>query len=118
MSGRGRGVRDERGAAALEVAGVAPLVILGALVALQFGVAGWTIVSTHEAARDGARAYSLGGDPRAAAEGALPGIMQVAGDGGTLSADGYTYSVTVKVPTVVKLDIGSVTRSVTMPVIK
>ena len=44
--------------------------------------------------------------------------MQVAGDGGTLSADGYTYSVTVKVPTVVKIDIGSVTRSVTMPVIK
>ena len=41
MSRRGRGVRDERGAAALEVAGVAPLVIFGALVALQFGVAVW-----------------------------------------------------------------------------
>ena len=40
MSRRGRGVRDEHGAAALEVAGVAPLVIFGALVALQFGVAG------------------------------------------------------------------------------
>jgi hypothetical protein len=108
----------ERGAAALEVAGVAPLVILGALVALQFGVAGWTIVSTHEAARDGARAYSLGGDPRAAAEGALPGIMTVGDGGGALSGDGYTYTVTVKVPTVITLDLGSVTRSVTMPVIR
>lgn len=111
-------VRRERGAAALEVAGVAPLVIFGALVALQFGVAGWTIVSTHEAARDGARAYSLGADPRAAAEGALPGIMRVGDGGGTLSAGGYTYTVTVKVPSVISVDIGSVTRSVTMPVIK
>jgi len=118
MSRRAERVRPERGAAALEVAGVAPLVLLGALVALQFGVAGWTIVSTHEAARDGARAYSLGGDPRSAAEGALPGIMKVETGGGTLSADGYTYTVTVKVPTVVKLDLGSVSRSVTMPVIK
>lgn len=118
MSRRAQRLRVERGAAALEVAGVAPLVILGALVALQFGVAGWTIVSTHEAARDGARAYSLGADPRAAAEGALPGIMRVGDGGGTLSAGGYTYTVTVKVPTVIKLDLGSVTRSVTMPVIK
>jgi hypothetical protein len=118
MSTRPSQVRRERGAAALEVAGVAPLVIFAALVALQFGVAGWTIVSTHEAARDGARAYSLGGDPRAAAEGALPGIMTVGGGGGTLSGDGYTYTVTVKVPSVVKLDLGSVTRSVTMPVIR
>ena len=118
MSLRPARARDERGAAALEVAGVAPLVIFAALVALQFGVAGWTIVSTHEAARDGARAYSLGGDPRAAAEGALPGIMTVGGGGGTLSGDGYTYTVTVKVPSVVKLDLGSVTRSVTMPVIR
>lgn len=118
MSSRFSQRRRERGAAALEVAGVAPLVIFGALVALQFGVAGWTIVSTHEAARDGARAYSLGADPRAAAEGALPGIMTVGGDAGTVSGDGYTYSVTVKVPSVVKIDLGSVTRSVTMPVIK
>ena len=118
MSPRLVRLRDERGAAALEVAGVAPLIIFAALVALQFGVAGWTIVATNEAARDGARAYSLGGDPRAAAEGALPGIMQVAGDGGALSADGYRYTVTVRVPTVVNLDIGAVTRSVTMPVIK
>lgn len=118
MSSRPSRVRPERGAAALEVAGVAPLVIIGALVALQFGVAGWTIVSTHEAARDGARAYSLGDDPGAAAQGALPGIMTVEGGGGTLSGEGYTYTVTVKVPSVVKLDLGSVTRSVTMPVIK
>lgn len=118
MSRRVARRRDERGAAALEVAGVAPLVILGALVALQFGVAGWTVVSAHEAARDGARAYSLGADPRAAAEGALPGIMTVGGGGGSLSGEGYTYTVTVKVPTVITIDLGSVTRSVTMPVIE
>lgn len=111
-------VRDERGAAALEMIGVAPLVLLGALVALQFGVAGWTMVSTNEAARDGARAYSLGSDPRAAAEGALPGIMTIGDAGGSLSGEGYTYTVTIEVPSVVNLDLGSVTRSVTMPVIR
>ena len=119
MSATQRGSRrSERGAAALEVAGVAPLVIFAALVALQFGVAGWTIVSTSQAARDGARAYSLGDDPRTAAEGALPGVMEIGGDGGSLSAEGYTYTVTVAVPSVVKIDLGSVTRSATMPVIE
>ena len=84
----------------------------------NFGVAGWTVVSTSQAARDGARAYSLGEDPRAAAEGALPGVMEIGGDGGSLSAEGYTYTVTVSVPSVVKIDLGSVTRSATMPVIE
>lgn len=110
--------RSERGAAALEAMGVAPLVIFAALIALQFGVAGWTIVSAGQAARDGARAYSLGNDPRTAAEGALPGVMEVAGDGGQLQNDGYTYSVTVKVPSVVAINLGSVTRQATMPVIQ
>lgn len=110
--------RSERGAAALEMLGVAPLVILAALIALQFGVAGWTVVSTGQAAKDAARAASVGQDPRNAAEGALPGSMRATNVVGGRIADGYRYSVTVRVPSVVPFSIGSVTRTVDMPDIR
>lgn len=64
--------RSERGAAALEMLGVAPLVILAALIALQFGVAGWTVVSTGQAAKDAARAASVGQDPGTPQRGPFP----------------------------------------------
>ena len=107
----------ERGAAALEFVGVLPLLIFAMLVALQFGVAGWAVVSTGEAARAAARAATLGQDPNAAAQGALPGVLS-----GTVSghavAEGRRYSVTVKVPTLLPFDVGSVTRTADLPDIK
>ncbi|GGL39730.1 pilus assembly protein TadE [Phycicoccus endophyticus] len=113
-----RARRRERGAAALEMLGVAPLIVFAALVALQFGVAGWTVVSTAEAAKNAARAASLGQDPRAAADGALPGAMDATTVVGGRTDDGYRYSVTVPVPTVLPFSVGSVTRTVDMPDIR
>lgn len=109
------GRRREAGAAALEFAGIVPLVIIGALVALQFGVVGWVMVSTNQAARDAARAASLGRDPAAAAQVSLPGSLVGAVSGGPVGG-GYRYTVKVTVPSLVPgVSVGSVSRTVDMP---
>lgn len=107
---RGR-VRSERGTVSIEVVVLIPVLVLVALMTLQLGVAGWTASQAEEAARQAARAQSLGDDPRAAAEQALPGALDV----DTLSSSGGEVSVRVEVPRVSILPRFSVTRSVTMP---
>ncbi len=67
----------ERGTAALEFVVLVPIVVLVALFVMQVGVAAWTASQTQEAARQSARAHSLGEDPLAAAEQALPGSLHV-----------------------------------------
>ncbi|WEV77353.1 TadE/TadG family type IV pilus assembly protein [Janibacter cremeus] len=108
----------ERGAAALEVAGTLPILLLSALIALQVGVVGWTVVETADAARAGARAHSVGVDPKEAVRGSLGGMLEpMASSSGTRTpGEGYRYTVEVEIPTVVPFSLGSVTRSVEMPV--
>ncbi|WP_338749347.1 TadE/TadG family type IV pilus assembly protein [Janibacter alittae] len=111
-------VRRERGAAALEVAGTLPVLLLSAMIALQVGVVGWTVVETGEAARAGARAEATGGNPKTAVQESLGGTLEPRTSHGTLTAgDGYQYTVEVEIPTVLPFSLGSVTRSVEMPVI-
>ena len=111
-------VRD-RGAAALEVAGTVPILLLSALVALQIGVVGWTVVETGEAAQAGARAESVGDSPEVAVRDSLSGMLEPSRSAGILTGgDGYRYTVEVEIPTVLPFSLGSVTRSVEMPVME
>lgn len=109
----------ERGAAALEVAGTVPILLLSMLIALQIGVVGWTVVETGEAAQAGARAETTGGNPELAVRDSLGGMLEPSTSVGALTGGGgYHYTVEVEVPTVVPFSLGSVTRSVEMPVME
>ncbi len=110
---RARGQRRERGQASLELVAMLPLLIFSGLLALQMGVAMWTISSTNEAARQAARAFSLGVDPTAAAEASLPGTLDVANL--VASGPGHRVALTVRIPTVMVIDLPTVTRTVVMP---
>ncbi|MBL8931187.1 MAG: pilus assembly protein [Kineosporiaceae bacterium] len=112
-----RAAGRDRGAAALEFAGVAPLVLLAALIALQFGVIGWTVVATGQAARDGARAASLGQNASAAATAALPGSLSASSVTTADTGDGHRCTVQVDIPTLLPLpfELGTVSRTAEMP---
>ncbi|MFT3875679.1 MAG: TadE/TadG family type IV pilus assembly protein [Propioniciclava sp.] len=106
----------ERGTAALEFVAGAPILMLVGAIALQFGLVGWTALSTHDAARAAARAASLGHSPQAAAAGALPGGLSPVSVTGSRVGDGYSYTVTVSVPSIVPIfNLGHVSRTVDMP---
>jgi len=109
--------RSERGAAALETASLMPILILSALIALQVGVVGWAVSATGQAARDAARAASLGQDPGVAADRALPGILDVDSVSTSRPGDGRRVTVTVEVPSIVGLKIGEVSRTSEMPAV-
>lgn len=110
--------RRERGSAALEVAGLLPLILMTAVIVLQMGVVGWTLVATGQAARDASRAATLGEDPGRAASAALPGILAVKSLEGGNTGDSERYTVTVKVPSLVGISLGDVSRTVQMPDIR
>lgn len=109
---------SERGAAALETAALIPILVLSALVALQVGVAGWTVTSTGQAARDGARAASLGNDPVTAAERSLPGSLEPTDVTARRTGDGREVTVTVEVPSLAGFTVGEVSRTSEMPVVR
>lgn len=102
--------RDERGTVAIEVVAMVPLLVLVALFTLQVGAAGWAASQTQEAARQSARAQSLGRDPVAAAEAALPAGLHV----DRVDVSGDTVTVVVKVPRVAPMPTFTVEREVAM----
>lgn len=103
--------RSERGSAAVEAVVLLPVLLLVTMMALQLGVAGWAASQTEEAARQAARAHSLGESWESAAERALPGSLQLSGGGA--SAD--TVRLEVRVPRVSILPRFTVEREVSMP---
>jgi hypothetical protein len=70
-----RDSRDQRGSSTLELVGIAPLVLLTLLVLLYCAFAFYGITATQTAARQAARAASLGESPYAAADAAMPGWL-------------------------------------------
>jgi len=66
----------ERGQASVEFLGVLPAVLLVALATWQLVLAGHISSLAANAARVGARAHTVGGDPEAAARGALPADLR------------------------------------------
>lgn len=103
-------VRD-RGSVAVEVVVFVPVLVLIATLVLQLGVAAWASSQTQRAASQSARAQSLGQNPAAAADAALPGILQV----GRLEASSERVDLWVDVPRVSMLPTFTVHRQVDMP---
>jgi len=74
--------RREEGTASVELVAVVPFLLLAILVAAQLGLVGQALWSTAVAARAGARAALVGGDPETAVRRALPPSMR---DGAAVS---------------------------------
>jgi hypothetical protein len=67
-----RPARRQEGTASVEVVAVVPFLLLAVLAAAQLALVGHSLWSAGVAARAGARAALVGGDPAAAARRALP----------------------------------------------
>jgi TadE-like protein len=100
---KARAGSGEDGQATVELVAVLPVLGLVALLAWQAVMAGQTWWLASAAAREGARASALGGDPASAARRVLPGA-RLSRDG----ADGVLVRVAVP-PVVAGLRFGSVT---------
>jgi hypothetical protein len=71
-----RRLRSGSGQVAAELVAVVPLLIVIALAVGQLAVAGYALWTAGAAARAGARAAEVGGDPEVAARSALPGWLE------------------------------------------
>ena len=74
----------ERGQASVELIAIIPLFALAVMLAAQLALAGGALWSAGIAARAGARAANVGGDAKAAAREALPGLLR---EGAKVSGD-------------------------------
>ena len=70
--GADKAAHGEEGTASVELVAVVPFLLLAVLAAAQIALAGQTLWSASVAARAGARAAVVGGDPAAVARAALP----------------------------------------------
>jgi Flp pilus assembly protein TadG len=89
----------EEGTASVELVAAIPFLLLALAVAAQIALAGQALWSASVAARAGARAALVGGDPKAAARQALPPSMR---DGAKVEVDedgDEGVAVQVPVPT-------------------
>jgi hypothetical protein len=85
---------SERGQASAELVAIVPLLVVLVLATGQALVAGYALWSAGVAARAGARAEHVGGDPRAAARSALPSPLR----SGARIKTGGPVEVTVGAP--------------------
>jgi hypothetical protein len=79
-------VQDESGQVAAELVATVPILLVVVLAVGQLAVAGFALWNAADAARAGARADLVGGDPERAARSVLPGWLEdgaevEAGDG-------------------------------------
>lgn len=109
-----RTFRDERGSSALEVAGMAPLVVILVFALLQAAMALYGVTTAQTAARQGARAYSQGQDPYPVVRSSVPDWMGVE-PLDYVPGPGYGISVTVDVPDIVPFYNLKITRETVMP---
>jgi hypothetical protein len=89
----------EEGTASVELVAAIPFLLLALAVAAQIALAGQALWSASVAARAGARAALVGGDPKAAARQALPPSMR---DGAEVEEEddgGGGIGVQVPIPT-------------------
>ena len=103
----------ERGQATIEFMAMVPLVLAALVFALQVMVLAYTAHGASQAARDGARAYSLQQSPAAAAQASLPGAISLVNV--TTFGPDHGVRVTVEAPPMLFLLDRQVTRTVTMP---
>jgi hypothetical protein len=93
-SGAGEAAHGEEGTASVELVAAVPFLLLAVLAVAQIGLAGQALWSAGVAARAGARAALVGGDPSGAARSALPPAMRA----GAKVADEDGVGVEVSVP--------------------
>ena len=105
--------RNQRGSSAIEAAVLIPLVMGVLLMIAQIFAMAYATHGTSQAARDAARAYSLGQSPQSAAAASLPSGVSLV----SVSTFGPHHGVTVtaRAPSIVVLTDRTVSRSVTMP---
>lgn len=73
-----------------------PVLALLTLLAVQLALVGWGLWTSAAAARAGARAQHVGGDPRAAALSAVPAPLRQGA-----RASGEPFEVSVRVPSLI-----------------
>jgi uncharacterized protein (UPF0333 family) len=101
---------SERGTASLELVGLMPVVAVVASLALQYAAVVFVAHAADDAARQAARAQSLGRDPTSAAEDVVPSNLDV-----EVVTSGSRVTVRVEVPRLSPLPQKTVTRSADMP---
>lgn len=104
--------RNERGTSTLEVAGMAPLVVLVLLILVQAAMALYGITTAQTAARQGARAYSQGSDPYSVVRKSVPSWMGVKV---VTFGPGHGVKATLDLPDIVPWYNLKVTRETVMP---
>jgi Flp pilus assembly protein TadG len=105
--------RAERGQASLEMVALTTMLLGVVVLMLQLVVFVYTAHGAAQAAREGARAYSLDQDPRSAAAAAVPGGVTLV-EVSTVGPD-HGVRVVVQAPTGFVIGDGRVSRTVTMP---
>jgi len=90
-----RAVREQGGTASVELIATAPFLLLALVLVAQAALAGHALWSASVAARAGARAALVGGDPAPVARGALPPALR---RGARIEGSGGPVSVRVRVP--------------------
>lgn len=103
----------ERGTASIETVVMVPLVLFVILLVFQVAVAASTVQAASQAARDGARAYSLGDSATSAAESSLPGTVRLVEV--TTFGPHHGVRVVVEAPGFLVFGDRHVTREVVMP---
>ena len=105
--------RKDWGQGTIEFVAMLPLVLAVLVAALQVMIVAYTAHAASQAARDGARAYSLRQSPAAAAQASLPGAISLVNV--TTFGPDHGVRVTVEAPPMLFLLDRQVSRSVTMP---
>ena len=114
---RARRGRRERGTAALEVAGMAPLVVFVIFLLVQAAMALYAVTTAQTAVRQAARAYSQGEpSPYAVVNQSVPGWLEVApGDVDLYGQPGHGVRATFDIPDVIPYYDLRITRETVMP---
>jgi hypothetical protein len=106
-------MRRERGQASLEMVALTTMLLGVVVLMLQLVVFVYTAHGAAQAAREGARAYSLGDSYQDAARAAVPGGVTLV-EADAVGPD-HGVRVVVQAPTGFILGDGRVSRTVTMP---
>ena len=103
----------ERGTASIEMVALVPMVMIVMILVFQILATAYTAQAVSQAARDAARAYSLGESAQAAAEASLPGAVRLV-EVTTFGPD-HGVRVVVEGPAIQVIGDRTMIREVVMP---
>ncbi len=103
-------IRSQRGQAAAELVAIVPIAIAVLALVAQLAIAGFSLWTAGDAARAGARAAAVGGDPEAAARSALPGWLEGGAEIDTAGPVEVNVRAPAVVPGVPAIEVGASTE--------